>query len=150
MKTARLSALTGSSHLWPLRRARAAIHKALSGRDRLLPELAELRRIQLPGAAGPLEGRLYRPIGVSADAPLLLFFHGGGFVVSDLDTHESLCIRLADAGRMRVLSAQFRLAGLSRPDPRIRRSDPRFRSRTPGGRRDRALVGQIMTSEQRV
>jgi hypothetical protein len=38
---------------------------------------------------------------------------------------------LADAGRMRVLSAQFRLAGLSRPDPRIRRSDPRFRSRTP-------------------
>jgi acetyl esterase len=40
----------------------------------------------------------------------LLFFHGGGFVLSDLDTHEALCIRLADAGRMRVLSAGYRLA----------------------------------------
>jgi acetyl esterase len=110
MKTAGLSALADSSHLWALRHARAAIHTALSGHDRLLPELAELRRLQLPGAEGPLEGRLYRPIGVSADAPLLLYFHGGGFVVSDLDTHEALCIRLADAGRMRVLSAEYRLA----------------------------------------
>jgi acetyl esterase len=110
MKTARLSALAESSHLWALRRARAAIHAALSGHDRLLPELAESQRLQLPGATGPLEGRLYRPTGVAADAPLLLFFHGGGFVVGDLDTHEALCIRLADAGRMRVLSAQYRLA----------------------------------------
>jgi acetyl esterase len=110
MKRARLSALADSSHLWALRRARAAIHVALSGRDHLLPQLAESRRLQLPGAEGPLEGRLYRPTGVSVDAPLLLFFHGGGFVVSDLDTHEALCIRLADAGRMRVLSAEYRLA----------------------------------------
>ena len=40
MKTARLSALADSSHLWALQRARAAIHAALSGHDRLLPELA--------------------------------------------------------------------------------------------------------------
>jgi len=110
MKTAPLSALVDSTHLWALQQARAAIHVALSGHDHSLPELAELRRLQLPGAAGPLEGRLYQPIGVAADAPLLLYFHGGGFVVSDLDTHEALCIRLADAGRMRVLSAEYRLA----------------------------------------
>src|SRR5579859_4750873 len=110
MKSARLSGLVGASHIWALRRARTAIHKSLAGRDRLLPKLAELRKLQLPGAAGSLEGRLYRPIDVPDDAPLLLFFHGGGFVVSDLDTHEPLCIRLAEAGRMRVLAARYRLA----------------------------------------
>jgi acetyl esterase len=110
MKTAPLSALVDSTHLWALQQARAAIHVALSGHDHSLPELAELRRLQLPGATGSLEGRLYRPIGVPTDAPLLLYFHGGGFVVGDLDTHEPLCIRLADAGRMRVLSAQYGLA----------------------------------------
>lgn len=99
-----------ASHRWTLSLAREAFHIALTGRDRTLPALAERRIIRLPGAAGPLEARLYHPQGVAADAPLLLFFHGGGFVVSDLDTHEALCIRLADAGGLRVLSASYRLA----------------------------------------
>jgi acetyl esterase len=102
--------MVDASHLRALQFARAAIHKSLSGRDLSLPKLAERRRLALPGAAGPLDGRLYRPVGVDEDAPLLLFFHGGGFVVSDLDTHEALCIRLADAGNMRVLAASYRLA----------------------------------------
>ena len=107
---ARLAAVVDASHLWALRRARAAIHASLSGHDRSLPALSERRLLQIPGAAGLLEGRLYRPVGVPADAPLMLFFHGGGFVVSDLDTHEPLCIRLADAGKMRVLATRYRLA----------------------------------------
>jgi len=105
-----LSALIDASHMRALQLARVAIHEALSGRDHALPTLAERRTLAAPGPAGPLECRLYRPAGVAGDAPLLLFFHGGGFLVSDLDTHEALCIRLADAGRVRVLSAQYRLA----------------------------------------
>lgn len=107
---ARFASAIATSHLWALQRARLAFHVGLSDRDRSLPSLAERSVLQLRGAQGSLEGRLYRPTGVPPDAPLLLFFHGGGFVVSDLDTHEALCIRLADAGRMRVLSSSYRLA----------------------------------------
>ena len=99
-----------ASHRWALRLARAAFHTGLAGRDNSLPGLSERRILQIKGGDGPLEGRLYRPAGVAADAPLMLYFHGGGFVVSDLDTHEALCIRLAQAGQMRVLSASYRLA----------------------------------------
>jgi acetyl esterase len=105
-----LASLLDASHRWALERAREAIHAGLSGHDRSLPELAERRELQAPGAEGPLEARLYRPAGVAEDAPLLLYFHGGGFVVSDLDTHEALCIRLAHAGGLRVLASRYRLA----------------------------------------
>jgi acetyl esterase len=107
---AQLANAMSVSHRWALRRARAAFHVGLAGRDKSLPGLSERRILQLSGGDGPLEGRLYTPVGVSVGAPLLLYFHGGGFVVSDLDTHEALCIRLAAAGQMRVLSASYRLA----------------------------------------
>jgi acetyl esterase len=99
-----------ASHLWAVQRARDASRLALAGRDKALPPLAERRELSLPGAAGPLAARLYRADGTAADAPLLLFFHGGGFIVGDLDTYESLCIRLAAAGDLRVVSASYRLA----------------------------------------
>jgi acetyl esterase len=102
--------LASASHRWAVQRARDASHLALANRDRKLPPLAERRELTLPGAEGPLTARLYRADGTAADAPLLLFFHGGGFIVGDLDTYESLCIRLAAAGDLRVLSASYRLA----------------------------------------
>jgi len=99
-----------ASHFWGLRHVRTVVNRALAIRDRTVPKLAERHVLEVAGAAGPLEARLYRPLGVAADAPLLLFFHGGGFVVSGLDTHEALCIRLGSAGCFRVLSASYRLA----------------------------------------
>jgi acetyl esterase len=110
----RFAAVVEASNLWGLRRARAALHTTTAGLDRTLPAIAERRVLTVPGAAGPLECRLYSPLGAAADAPLMLFFHGGGFVVSDLDSHEALCIRLADAGKVRVLAASYRLAPESR------------------------------------
>jgi hypothetical protein len=70
-----LATLLDASHRWGLERVREAIH-AMPGHDRSLPELAERRVLEAPGAAGQLEARLYRPVGVAADAPLLLYFHG--------------------------------------------------------------------------
>lgn len=74
------------------------------------PQLLEVRDLTVDGAAGPLKARLYTPFAAGVTSPGLVFLHGGGFVVGDLDSHDMLCRRLADAGRLRVLSVAYRLA----------------------------------------
>ena len=65
----------------------------------------------LPGLAGPLRARLYRP-GAAGDGPLptLLYFHGGGWCIGDIETHDPACRQLADQARCAVLSLDYRLA----------------------------------------
>lgn len=83
---------------------------ALAGRDRDAAAMAQTRELVIPGPGGALAARLYRPAGSTACAPALLFFHGGGFVVCDIETHDALCRRLAAAGRVTVISIAYRLA----------------------------------------
>lgn len=65
--------------------------------------------LSLPGPAGPMPARHYRPAGGGA-APLLVFYHGGGWTLGDLDTHDMLCrLTCRDAG-IHVLSVDYRLA----------------------------------------
>src|SRR5687767_8550400 len=56
--------------------------------------------------------RVYRPVGASADAalPALVFFHGGGWVIGDLDTHDVLCRQLAAEAGVVVVNVDYRLA----------------------------------------
>jgi acetyl esterase/lipase len=83
-------------------------------RDSLLgfaaPQIhVEVDELSLPGPAGEIRARHYRPPG-SAAAPLLVFYHGGGWVIGDLDTHDALCrLTCRDAG-VHVLSIDYRLA----------------------------------------
>lgn len=91
-------------------RARKATGFMLSRRDRMLPHLAELRNFTVEGAAGPLAARLYVPQDAETPGPMLVFFHGGGFVLGDLETHDAFCVRLADAAKARVLACRYRLA----------------------------------------
>ncbi|HEY5052477.1 MAG TPA: alpha/beta hydrolase fold domain-containing protein [Solirubrobacterales bacterium] len=73
--------------------------------------MAELHELEYPGAAGPLAARLYVPLGAEpAPRPTIVFFHGGGWVVGDLDTHDSVCRFLAAHSGAAVLSARYRLA----------------------------------------
>lgn len=75
------------------------------------PEMAEVRPLIIPGAAGPVKARLYVPLGAGVPpGPGILFFHGGGFVLGDLDSHDMLCRRLAEGSRCRVLAVDYRLA----------------------------------------
>jgi acetyl esterase len=75
------------------------------------PELAEVRPLIIPGAAGPMRARLYVPLGAGVPpGPGILFFHGGGFVLGGLDSHDMLCRRLAEGSRCRVLAVDYRLA----------------------------------------
>ncbi len=65
--------------------------------------------ISLPGPAGEIPARHYRPASGVA-APLLVFYHGGGWTIGDLDTHDALCrLTCRDAG-IHVLSIDYRLA----------------------------------------
>lgn len=76
-----------------------------------LPDLAEISNLIMDGADGPLKARLYIPKGAGiAPASGLVFFHGGGFVLGDLDSHDVVCRRLADGAKCRILSVDYRLA----------------------------------------
>src|SRR4051812_36527029 len=72
---------------------------------------AETRELMLPGPGGPLPARLYAPPGAGEEIrPGLVFFHGGGFVTGDLDSHDGICRALCAASGCRVVSVAYRLA----------------------------------------
>jgi len=73
------------------------------------PEVAEARLLIAPG---PVALRYYRPQGTKTDQalPALVYYHGGGWVIGDLDTHDVLCRQLANGARCAVYSVDYRLA----------------------------------------
>lgn len=73
------------------------------------PEMAEIAEREMPGPAGPLKLRVYRPPG-EAPLPLVVFFHGSGFVLCSLDTHDGMCRHLAAGIGAMVVSVDYRLA----------------------------------------
>jgi acetyl esterase len=70
----------------------------------------EARDLQAGGAAGPRPARLYRPAEAATPSGLLVYFHGGGFVIGDLETHDAHCRRLAHSSGQRVMAVDYRLA----------------------------------------
>ena len=66
----------------------------------------------IPGPAGPLPVRLYRPASVAADTglPGLVYAHGGGWVFGNLDSHDVLCAQLALEAGIAVVAIDYRLA----------------------------------------
>jgi acetyl esterase len=69
-----------------------------------------VRELVLDTATGPLPARHYAPVSSGAPRPLLVFLHGGGFVLGDLDTHDPLCRLLCQQAGVHVLSVAYRLA----------------------------------------
>ncbi|TCP54191.1 acetyl esterase [Tamaricihabitans halophyticus] len=104
----------------------------MSGRTRLVnDELAEVRAgmvlgqhmlggpptepvatrdLEIPSGEHRIGGRLYTPAGLAEGSPLLVFFHGGGWVIGNLDTHDKACRLFAKYAGVRVLSVDYRLA----------------------------------------
>ncbi|MFT3776007.1 MAG: alpha/beta hydrolase [Minicystis sp.] len=64
---------------------------------------------QASGPLGPIPVRLYTPAGAVAPSPAVVYFHGGGWVVGSIATHDAFCRRLALAARCRVVSVDYRL-----------------------------------------
>jgi acetyl esterase len=71
--------------------------------------LARVEELSIPGPNGQLRARYYEAKSAKV-APLLVYFHGGGFVCCDIDTHDSICSWLAKSSQGRVLSVGYRLA----------------------------------------
>ena len=76
------------------------------------PEIGAVRELTAEGPTGPIRLRLYRPRGVAASTPLpvLIFFHGGGWVIGDMDTHDVLCRQLTAGAGISVVNVDYRLA----------------------------------------
>jgi acetyl esterase len=91
-----------------LTEVRARMHRE-STRYADSPTVGSVRDLVIDSPAGPLPARHYAPA-VSAAAPLLVFLHGGGFVLGDLETHDLPCRLLARSAATHVLSVAYRLA----------------------------------------
>jgi acetyl esterase len=86
--------------------------------------VAELRTLSAPGPNGPVGLRFYRPASQAKLLPILVYLHGGGWVLGDLDSHDSVCRALANRSEHLVVSVDYRLApehpfpaGLEAPTP---------------------------------
>lgn len=63
-----------------------------------------------PGPGGPVRVRHYRPIESSDPLPVIVFLHGGGWVIGDLESHDAICRRLAIGTECAVIAVDYRLA----------------------------------------
>src|SRR5437764_14727934 len=77
------------------------------------PELESAKPLSIPAPHGPIPARIYTPKTLrkcDGLAPCLVFYHGGGWVIGDLDSHDVVCRKLADEGQLIVISVDYRLA----------------------------------------
>lgn len=75
------------------------------------PPVGAVRELEAPGPRGAIPLRLYRPSPAADGAlPLLVYFHGGGWTIGDLDTHDVVCRTLCSGARCAVLAVDYRLA----------------------------------------
>ncbi len=90
-----------------------AAREVYEARTRLLAEdvleVAEVRDLSVPGAEGALAARVYHPA-PGASRPILLYLHGGGWVLGSLDTHDRVCRELARETGGVVVAPAYRLA----------------------------------------
>jgi acetyl esterase len=85
-------------------RAQAAAANALIPAG---PEVAEVRDLRVPVRDGEIGARLYEP---SQPPATIVWFHGGGWVVAGLDSHDAMCRNIVDASGCRLVSIDYRLA----------------------------------------
>ena len=91
--------------------ARQQFDETLPALDAKPAAMAEVRELQASGPHGAIPLRLYRPESATATpGPLLVFFHGGGWVIGGLQSYDAVCRALAAKARCRVISVDYRLA----------------------------------------
>lgn len=76
------------------------------------PEMASVENVSAPTPDGPVPLRVYKPHGLQAGkpAPVLVYYHGGGWVIGDLDSHDVVCRQIARDSGFVVIAVDYRLA----------------------------------------
>lgn len=70
----------------------------------------EVANVTYPGAGGPVPARIYRPAGATQGLPVIVYFHGGGWVIANLDVYDASARALARSTGAIVVSASYRQA----------------------------------------
>ena len=73
------------------------------------PDMADVEDRTVPGPDGEIPIRVYTPAG-TAPLAAIVYFHGGGWVIGSIRSHDAICRRLADAAGATVVSVEYRLA----------------------------------------
>ncbi|HZB44602.1 MAG TPA: alpha/beta hydrolase fold domain-containing protein [Pyrinomonadaceae bacterium] len=90
--------------------ARARFRREMRAVSEPKTSVGAVRDFEIPGEAGPLPVRHYAPHAGEDTRALLVYLHGGGFVIGDLDTHDEACRLLCRHAGTHVLSVDYRLA----------------------------------------
>jgi acetyl esterase len=115
LELAELGRLSGKSqpmHALSVQQARDEFEQTSQVLDPCPPGAIEVTELSIPTRDGQsMSARLYRSSSQQFDLqPAVLYFHGGGYVVGSLDSHDSICRRLAASGQQAVLAPAYRLA----------------------------------------
>ena len=90
--------------------ARARMRREILGIPGETIALGAVRDFTIPGPNGPMPVRHYAPDARGDSHPLIVYFHGGGYVAGDLDTHDQFCRMLCQHSAANVLAVDYRLA----------------------------------------
>lgn len=106
-----LNSQTGPKmHEIPVADARGMMQAMRHVADAEVGELAVKRDLSIPGPAGDIPARLYDTRADREPGPVMVFYHGGGFVIGDIESHEPYCAEAARQLDMPVISIDYRLA----------------------------------------
>src|SRR5262244_2146334 len=95
----------------PLPELRQQLRTMVGLMDEPAPALPRIEDVEIPGPAAPMRARVYDPVaGAGRLPPAVVYFHGGGWVQGDLETHHGLCARLARHSGTLVVAVDYRLA----------------------------------------
>lgn len=95
----------------PYAQGRSAVDKMSEDSEAEPPEVGAVDDGAFAGPVGQIRYRRYRPLGApSGPLASLTYYHGGGFVIGNVDTHDSTCRRLANKSRCQVISIDYRLS----------------------------------------
>ncbi len=90
---------------------RQAVDKMSEDSEADPPEVAATQDGSFDGPAGPIRYRRYTPAGAAGNTlPTLIYYHGGGFVIGNLETHDSTCRRIANRSGCQVVAIDYRLS----------------------------------------
>jgi len=104
--------LPAPSLLSPPEEVRDARRRARLRNQPDLPQVLQVKEYEATGPAGPIPVRLYRGGGTPATGalPVLVYYHGGGWLLGDLDSHDWTCRSIANKADCAVISVDYRLA----------------------------------------